>query len=170
MKKLLFALCFAVPALTVTAPLSTASAEVLPQNGDQPSKRWLVQRGRYLVAVAGCNDCHTPGYAESGGTVAKRDWLTGSSVGFAGPWGVTYPANLRLELQNLSEAQWLAEARLPRRPPMPWFALRDMREVDLRAIYWYIRGLGPQGGPAPEYLLPGEPITTPYIEFTPKLP
>ncbi|MEJ2396973.1 MAG: cytochrome C, partial [Gammaproteobacteria bacterium] len=27
----------------------------------------LLERGRYLVRIGGCNDCHTAGYAESGG-------------------------------------------------------------------------------------------------------
>jgi mono/diheme cytochrome c family protein len=29
-----------------------------------------VARGRYLVVITGCNDCHTPSYAESMGQVA----------------------------------------------------------------------------------------------------
>ena len=27
----------------------------------------LVERGAYLAVTSGCNDCHTPGYPESGG-------------------------------------------------------------------------------------------------------
>ena len=29
-------------------------------------------RGRYLVVIAGCNDCHTPGYTVSGGKVDEK--------------------------------------------------------------------------------------------------
>src|SRR5262245_33528136 len=43
-------------------------------------------RGRYLVKITGCNDCHTPGYAQTGGKIPEKDWLTGSSLGFRGPW------------------------------------------------------------------------------------
>lgn len=34
----------------------------------------VVERGRYLALTAGCNDCHTPGYAMSGGTVDAKNW------------------------------------------------------------------------------------------------
>jgi hypothetical protein len=40
-------------------------------------------------------------------------------VGFKGPWGVSYPTNLRLSVQRMSEEQWLTYARAPRLPPMP---------------------------------------------------
>lgn len=127
-----------------------------------------VARGRYLVAISGCNDCHTPGYMESGGKVAEAAWLTGSSVGFSGPWGTTYPTNLRLAVQAMSEATWLKLVRAEMRPPMPWFSLHHMSDADLRAMYRYIRNLGPAGAPAPAYVPPGQAVTTPYFDFTPK--
>ena len=125
-----------------------------------------VEHGRHLVATSGCNDCHTPGYMQSEGRVPEPAWLTGSEVGFQGPWGTTYPVNLRLRLQTLTEAQWLERARQPMRPPMPWFNLRDMTDDDLRAIYRYIRAAGPAGTPAPQAAPPGVAVTTPYIDFT----
>jgi mono/diheme cytochrome c family protein len=127
-----------------------------------------VERGRYLVNIAGCNDCHTPDWPQSGGKVAQEDWLTGSPVGFRGPWGTTYPANLRLVVASMTEAEWLRHARQPRRPPMPWFNLRDMSDADLRAIYRYVRHLGPKGAPAPPYLAPDMAVATPYIDFVPR--
>jgi mono/diheme cytochrome c family protein len=127
-----------------------------------------LERGRYLLSTSGCNDCHTAGYPESGGKVPQDQWLTGSSLGFSGPWGTTYPANLRLLVQSLSESQWLSFARAPRRPPMPWFSLRDMSDADLRAIYQFLRHLGPKGEPAPAYAPPGQAVNTPYIDFVPK--
>ena len=41
----------------------------------------LVERGRYIVATSGCNDCHTPGYAMSEGKVDESLWLTGEKLG-----------------------------------------------------------------------------------------
>ncbi|WP_372014709.1 cytochrome C [Pseudoxanthomonas sp. 10H] len=124
----------------------------------------LVARGEYLVRVAGCNDCHTPAYAQSQGNVPKDQWLVGSPLGFHGPWGTTYATNLRLRMQDFSEAQWLAySANLRTRPIMPDFAVRDMTEEDRRALYRFIRGLGPAGQPAPPALPPGQTPPLPYM-------
>lgn len=128
-----------------------------------------VERGRYLVATSGCNDCHTAGYAEKGGTTPQADWLLGDSVGFRGPWGVSYPANLRLTVQGMSEAEWLRFARVQRLPPMPWFNLRDMNDDDLRSMYRFIRSLGPRGERAPAAVAPSGNVTTPFIQFTPQV-
>ncbi|RCX31183.1 c-type cytochrome [Thioalbus denitrificans] len=127
-----------------------------------------VERGRYVVSTSGCNDCHTRGYPESGGKVPLEEWLRGNPVGFSGPWGTTYPANLRLVAQSLDEAQWLQAARREMRPPMPWFSLRDMSDEDLRAVYAFIRSLGEPGEAAPEYVPPGVAVNTPYIDFVPR--
>ncbi|MBI1424159.1 MAG: c-type cytochrome [Gammaproteobacteria bacterium] len=140
----------------------------LPVQADTQSDYQLLIRGRYLLATSGCNDCHTPGYPEAGGKVHESKWLVGSAVGFQGPWGTTYPANLRLMLSKMSEQQWLQTARKPMRPPMPWFSLRDMSDTDLRAIYAYVRKLGPAGIPAPAFAPPGIAVKTPYFEFVPK--
>ena len=127
-----------------------------------------IERGKYLTTISGCNDCHTPGYAESDGKVPVNKWLTGSAVGFQGPWGTSYPANLRLTMSKWSEAQWLVRARRPMLPPMPWFNLREMSDQDLSSIYLFIRSLGPEGEPVPVAMGPGKPVATPYFEFVPK--
>ena len=126
-----------------------------------------VSHGRYLVSIAGCHDCHTAGYAQSGGHAPPANWLTGSAVGFQGPWGVSYRANLRLTVHSMTEAEWLVFARAERRPPMPWFNLRAMSDQDLTDIYRYIRSLGPAGEPAPLAVAPGGKVTTPSIDFVP---
>jgi hypothetical protein len=105
---------------------------------------------------------------ESSGNVPVQQWLTGSAVGFQGPWGTTYPSNLRLALKEITEAQWLARARTPMRPPMPWFNLGAMSDRDLIALYRFVRSLGPAGEPTPQAVAPGVAVTTPYFEFTPK--
>lgn len=132
------------PALATTQKGATAKA---------------VERGRYLVTIAGCNDCHTPGYRESGAKVPEKDWLTGDQLGWHGSWGTTYPSNLRLYMQTLTEAQWLKEVATKHfRPPMPSYALR--------AIYQFVRSLGPAGVEAPAYLAPGvTPKGPPVVVF-----
>ena len=125
-----------------------------------------VERGRYLVKITGCNDCHTPNYPQTGGKVPESEWLTGDALGWRGPWGTTYPTNLRLYMQDLTEEQWVKKGRsLNARPPMPWFNVRDMSTSDLRALYRYIRHLGPAGKPAPAYVPPGQEPKGPVVQF-----
>lgn len=126
----------------------------------------LVEHGRYIVRIAGCNDCHTAGYALAEGKIDEKAWLMGDSVGWQGPWGTTYAPNLRLYMQRLTEDQWVEAARaLQSRPPMPFFSLNIMNERDLRAIYQFTRSLGEPGQPAPAYLPPGEAPPLPVVEF-----
>jgi mono/diheme cytochrome c family protein len=125
-----------------------------------------VARGRYLVTIGGCNDCHTPGYAQSGGTTPEAEWLTGDALGWKGPWGTTYPANLRLKLASIDEDQWVRVAQSAQfRPPMPWFNLHRMTESDLRAIHRYVKSLGPAGKPAPAYVPPDREAAGPVVSF-----
>ena len=126
----------------------------------------LIERGRYLVQIAGCNDCHTPAYMQMEGKVPEAQWLTGDQFGWRGPWGTTYAVNLRLYMQSMSEAQWLKTAHtLQARPPMPAYNLHAMTQDDLRAIYRYIRHAGPAGTPAPAYLPPDKEPKPPYAQF-----
>jgi mono/diheme cytochrome c family protein len=129
-----------------------------------------VARGRYLVTISGCNDCHTPGGMEKGPAVPEQVWLTGVKLGFQGPWGTSYPANLRLVINGMTEAQWLRHARQPRLPPMPWYNLKEMSDTDLKAVYAFVRSLGAAGVAAPAYVAPGGKVTTPYVVFVPQAP
>ena len=150
-------------ALAVLAITGVAAADSARRDGAQQN---MIDRGRYLMKIAGCNDCHTAGYAQSAGQVPEAQWLTGDALGWSGAWGTTYPTNLRLVVAGMSEEEWVRRARSAQsRPPMPWFALRDMTDVDLRASYRYIRSLGPAGNPAPAYVPPGGKVTGPVIAF-----
>lgn len=125
-----------------------------------------IARGRYLVIIAGCNDCHTPGYAQLEGRVPESEWLTGDALGWKGPWGTTYAANVRLSLSRMTEDQWVSYARnLRARPPMPSVVLNQMTEDDLRTLYAFVRELRPLGEPAPAYLPPGQEPQKPYVLF-----
>ena len=139
-----------------------AASPALAQKTDDAQ----VKRGRYLVMIGGCNDCHTAGYAPSGGKVAEKEWLLGDALGWNGPWGTTYATNLRLYFQDMTEAEWLKKGRsLSTRPPMPWFNVRAMSAGDLRAMYRYVRSLGPAGKPAPAYLPPDKTPPEPVVRF-----
>lgn len=131
----------------------------------------MIEAGRYLVIVGGCNDCHTPGYRKKGGNVPESRWLTGIPIGWRGPWGTTYAPNLRLYVQDMSEEEWLEKMRtLESRPTMPWFNIRKMSDRDLRAVYRYIEHLGPRGKRMPNYVPPGKQPGTPFIYEVPQKP
>lgn len=160
----------AKPLLPLTFILITlASTACQPKAEDQPAAPAmnaadLIARGEYLIRTTGCNDCHTPGYAEHQGEVDKSLWLIGSPLGYNGPWGTTYASNLRLKLQEMDEAQWLEySAAIRTRPIMPDFAVRAMNVEDRRAIYRFVRSLEPAGLPAPAYLPPGQTPPPPYM-------
>lgn len=142
------------------------SAFALASANESPAKEDLIQRGRYLVKIAGCNDCHTPGYLQTDGNVREDQWLTGDGFGWRGPWGTTYGSNLRLFVSTMDENEWVETAKTLRRlPPMPWFNLNAMAEEDLRAIYQFTRSLGDPGEPAPAYVPPGQEPKTPFALF-----
>jgi mono/diheme cytochrome c family protein len=149
-----------------TTLLLLALCCALPAAAQQKKSDPLVERGRYLISIAGCNDCHTPNYPQAGGKVAEKDWLVGDALGWRGPWGTTYPVNLRLYMQDLTEDEWVKKGKnLMTRPPMPWFNVRDMTTRDLRALYRYVRHLGPAGKPAPAYVPPDKTPAPPYVQF-----
>ena len=147
--------------------LSSAAVAAEKKGGADPQ----VARGRYLVTIAGCHDCHTPGYAMTEGKAPEAVYLTGDNLGWRGPWGTTYPVNLRLYMQNLTEAQWVVKGKhLQARPPMPAVNVRAMTETDLKAVYRYVKSLGPAGSEAPAYVTPDKQPNPPYVSFPPPPP
>jgi mono/diheme cytochrome c family protein len=166
-------------ALTACSSAVPASAEAATVGADSsgsaqagaPALATRIERGKYLVAIGGCHDCHTPGYMVPGARIADSALLAGDAMGFNGPWGTSYPANLRLKLRELKEKEWIAMVRKRNGlPPMPWPSLHHMTDEDLSSLYAYITNLGPAGTHAPAALPPGQTPTTPYIVFAPVFP
>lgn len=156
--------------MMITSALICYKVSLAESNGVHKNSEGLdmkkVERGRYLSVTSGCNDCHTPGYLLSEGKVSEDKWLTGDSFGWRGPWGTTYASNLRLIVNQMTEAQFVNYAKtLKRRPPMPWFNFNQMNEQDLKSIFQFIRYLGPAGEQAPAYVPPDQEPTTPYALF-----
>lgn len=159
-----FLACAMLGLAACSAPAATETAAAKP--AALASEPDMLARGEYLVRIGGCNDCHTPAYGERGGDVPKAEWLVGSPLGFNGPWGTTYAANLRMKAAEMDEAAWLKyTGELRTRPIMPDFALRAMHEDDRRALYRFIRSLGAGGGKAPDYLPPGQMPSPPYMQL-----
>jgi hypothetical protein len=129
-----------------------------------------VERGAHIAIIGGCHDCHTAGYAGSNGQIDPEAALKGDAVGFQGPWGTTYPSNLRIVAAGKSEDEWVEYLKtFEARPPMPWFNVHQFAEADMRALHRYILSLGEPGEPAPAFVPPGEKPTTPYVVFAPPI-
>lgn len=145
----------------------------LPALAGATDTRDAIERGRYLARIAGCHDCHTPGFTGSGGKTPEAQWFTGDRLGFSGPWGTTYPSNLRRTIGGLDLAAWKAYARSAvLRPPMPYWAINAMTDADLEALWHFTRSLGPAGEAAPSALPPGTepPLPVFRLELPPAAP
>ncbi len=119
-----------------------------------------VERGKYLVTLAGCTDCHTPGHL-----LGKPDmtrYLGGSDVGFFVPgMGTFYGPNLTSDkatgLGGWTDAQVIHVLKTGERPdgrvlapPMPWRAIGQLTDSDLTALVAYLRAI-----PVVEHKVPG---------------
>ena len=119
-----------------------------------------IARGKYLVAIAGCNDCHTPGYFFGKPDMAR--FLGGSDVGFEMPGlGTFVGPNLTPDkatgLGNWTDAQVVTALQKGERPDgrtlapiMPWHAFANLTKQDADAIVAFLRSL-----PAVDHKVPG---------------
>lgn len=112
-----------------------------------------VERGRYLVTLAGCSHCHTPGNFFGRPDMAR--FLGGSDVGFGIPdLGVFVGPNLTPDaetgLGRYTDAQVTALFRTGTRPDgrilapmMPWREYSTLTDTDMKAMIAYLRSLKP---------------------------
>ena len=160
------AACASSPSTETTTVAGRPQVTDLPtgMNGNPPAPAYVVAvndsiGGAYLTVVGGCNDCHTANWAETNGQVPPAQQLTGTSLGYRGPWGTSYAANLRLVAARVPEDRWVEILTTADgghgRPPMPWMNTAQMADRDLRAIYRYIHSLGPAGERTPRAVPPG---------------
>ena len=142
-----------------------------------PADRQLIERGRYLVTLGGCNDCHTPGYFFGKPDPARE--LGGSEVGFEIPGlGVFHGPNLTPDketgLGNWSETDIVTAIRTGVRPDgrelapiMPWRAFANLTTADARAIATYLKSLPPVGNKVPGPFGPSETPTSYTMKIVP---
>lgn len=152
-----------------------------------------VERGAYLVKVMLCNDCHTPlkhgpngpepdmsrelsGHPEgivisAPPSLGDGPWVwagSGTMTSFAGPWGVSFTANLTPDPET-GLGRWDAETFIqalrtgrhegrgrPILPPMPWPFIGKASDEDLRAIFSYLRSIPPVRNRVPQPIEPPE--------------
>lgn len=132
--------------------------------------RELIERGKYLVTLGGCNDCHTPGYFFGKPDMARQ--FGGSEVGFEIPGlGVFHGPNLTPDeatgLGRWSEADIVTAIQTGKRPDgrelapiMPWRAFATLTKSDAQAIVAYLKSLPPVSNKVPGPFGPNEPPTS----------
>jgi mono/diheme cytochrome c family protein len=129
---------------TTTSTDSTSTAALSPEA--------KIARGKYLVTIAGCNDCHTPGALYGAPDMSRM--LSGSELGWTGPWGTSYPANLTPDpttgIGNYTEDDIVAAIQTGHKksgaailPPMPWPIYANFTRDDAYSVAAYIRSIPP---------------------------
>jgi hypothetical protein len=171
------------PAQAQTAPAAAMTVE-------------KAARGKYLVATSGCMDCHTPWkMGPKGPEPDMSRWLSGhpqdvkmppapvlsgngawqmvaaaTNTAFAGPWGVSFTANLTPDKET-GLGDWTVDdfkktIRTGRHlgrgreilPPMPIPVYNNMTDDDLEAVFAYLRTIPAINNRVPE---PWAPTVTP---------
>lgn len=151
-----------------------------------------VERGKYLVTIMACNDCHTPfkmgargpepdmsrmlsGHPENMNVPpppqASGPWIgsfTGTNTAWAGPWGISYSANITPDkntgigggvwteevfVQALRTGKHFGTSR-PILPPMPWDWIGKATDEDLRAMWAYLQTVPPIANHVPDWQEP----------------
>lgn len=134
-------------------------------------------RGKYLVRLGLCTDCHTPGYFF--GKPDQERFLGGSEVGFEIPGlGVFHGPNLTPDKET-GLGKWsteeirvaFTEGRRPDgrelAPIMPWHAFSDLTRQDANAIVAYLQSLPPVRNKVPGPFGPKEPPTSFVMKVVP---
>jgi mono/diheme cytochrome c family protein len=129
-----------------------------------------IERGKYLVTLGGCSDCHTPGYFLGKPDMSR--YLGGSDVGFTIPGvGAFVGRNLTPD-KDTGLGNWTAEQIITafttgvrpdgRRlaPIMPWDALSHLTPEDAQAIAAYLKSLPPVNNTVPGPFGPNEKPST----------
>ena len=118
-----------------------------------------VTRGKYLVQIGGCTDCHTPGHFLGKPDAAR--YLGGSDVGFGMPGhGVFVGPNLTPDkgtgLGNWSAHQIVTAIRTGKRPDgrmlapiMPWRGFASLTDADALSVAAFLKSLTPVSNKVP---------------------
>lgn len=166
-----------VLSLVVLAALSAAAVALAGAAGRKADAREArVERGRYLTLMGACNDCHTPGTFYGAPDYDRT--LSGSEIGWVGPWGVTFPRNLTPDAETgigaWSEEDIVNAIRTGVRPdgsvilpPMPWPMYATMTDDDAYAIAAYLKSIAPVKHRAPDRIAPGVAYDGPAFHIPP---
>lgn len=143
-----------------------------------------IAQGRKLAMIGGCGDCHTPKNFAPGAppmqdstrmfsghptTEPQPAWspddmqravaatTNGMLTAWAGPWGVSFAANITPDtttgIGEWTEESFILAMRTGKHqgfsssrnilPPMPWENLKGLSDQELRALWLYLRSIPP---------------------------
>jgi hypothetical protein len=180
--------CTAAALAALAATVLTASPRAAAADNTT-----TVARGKYLVSTSGCHDCHTPfklgpngpepdmsralsGHPEAlvmppAPALPAGPWLVtiaATNTAFAGPWGVSFTANLTPDadtglgqwtlkdfMSTIRTGRHMGRGR-PVLPPMPIPVYNNFTDADLEAVYAYLRSVPPIRNRVPEPLAPAQ--------------
>jgi len=149
------------------------SLAVAPALRAQSASESQVERGKYLVGITGCHDCHSPKLP--GGMKPVPDLLLSGRpqttkvpsaapgevhasedlTAWAGGWGQSVASNLTPDPatglgMRYTEAKFIQTMRTGKKPegvaimpPMPVDVYVNMKDDDLKAIYAYLKTIKP---------------------------
>src|SRR5215467_392708 len=137
----------ATRAIIVAAALALVARYALSYG--LPAESAPAARGKYLVRLAGCTDCHTPGYFLGKPDMSR--YLGGSDVGLEVPGlGIFVGANLTPDnetgLGRWTNDEIATAIQMGVRPDgrvlasvMPWRAFAGMTRSDAAAVVAYLK-------------------------------
>jgi mono/diheme cytochrome c family protein len=155
--------------ISVRLAFVTASVIALPAFAAMADDSQIA-RGKYLVTVSGCNDCHTPGYFFGNPDMSR--FLGGSDVGFEIPGqGVFVGPNItpdkKTGIGSWTREQIVKAIQAGERPDgrilapiMPWHAFATFTADDAMAIAAFLQSLSPVSNQIPGPFKPGEKVST----------
>jgi len=136
-----------------------------------------IARGKYLVTIGGCNDCHTPGYFF--GQPDMNRFLGGSDVAFEIPGlGAFVGRNLTPDkatgIGEWSTEQIVTALQTGVRPDgrqlapiMPYHALANLTQDDVHAVAAFLKSIPPVSHAVPGPFGPGEAASTFMFRIVP---
>jgi len=164
--------------LALSVAIASCTSQPAEEKAATPAQPAMtpLQRGEYIAAITGCNDCHTPGTFYGGPDMHRA--LSGSELGWKGPWGVSYAANLtpdsatgigtwtNVEIER-SLRSGVKKDGSPILPPMPWPDFSRMNPEDMAALIVYLKSVPAVSHAVPKAIPPGAKATGAIIAFPP---
>lgn len=189
--------CFSFLMIACNSP--EANNEVNANENNEKSNEDRIAEGQKMITIGGCNDCHSPKIMSQfgpkidsskflaghwaqdslppvyAGVLQPGNWLamTPSITAFAGPWGISYAANITSDsttgigawtehnfIQAMKTGKHMGmENERPIMPPMPYENLAQLSDDELKSIFAYLKSTTPISNRVPAPVPPNQVAT-----------